>query len=188
MTSDTEEAVARVEAFVAIDFRHSLRTILSALSASQAEVERLTRERDEARSGIPLFGVATGDYAVAVRRGDLAEARATRAEGLLAEAEEWERRCANVEAVLSSLSKAAWRVVNARDAFRSPDRTNHPNLVLEEAEAWIVLREALDGKLPRAFLDKLKEQGEAKRPPCEDCGLDWCGATCGRWPEGSVDA
>ena len=26
------------------------------------------------------------------------------------------------------------------------------------------------------------------RPPCEDCGLDWCGATCGRWPTGAVDA
>lgn len=23
---------------------------------------------------------------------------------------------------------------------------------------------------------------------CPDCGLDWCGATCGRWPKGSVDA
>ena len=23
---------------------------------------------------------------------------------------------------------------------------------------------------------------------CSDCGLDWCGATCGRWPKGAVDA
>lgn len=24
--------------------------------------------------------------------------------------------------------------------------------------------------------------------PCEGCGLDWCGASCGRWPTGSRDA
>ena len=23
---------------------------------------------------------------------------------------------------------------------------------------------------------------------CQSCGLDWCGATCGRWPTGSVNA
>lgn len=25
------------------------------------------------------------------------------------------------------------------------------------------------------------------RPPCEDCGMDWCGATCGRWAEAALD-
>lgn len=59
------------------------------------------------------------------------------------EAKAWSARCSHVEAALSRLSRAVHRVLAARDAFRSPERNSHPNLVLEEAEAWIELRSAL---------------------------------------------
>lgn len=56
------------------------------------------------------------------------------------EAVAWQTRCENVETVLARLSSAAWRVIQAHEAWRSPDRDSHPNLVLEEAEAWVGLR------------------------------------------------
>ena len=110
MTSETEEAVARVEgeaasleawsktvhASPAERARHrrnaaDLRTILSALSASQAEVERLGRERDEA---LALIGSDGADVAYQFGRAQAAEARATRAE------EEIARR--------DAVAKASW--------------------------------------------------------------------------------
>lgn len=53
-----------------------------------------------------------------------------------------------VEQRLSDLARAVRRVMDAREAWRSPDRGNHPNLVLEEAEAWAALRSVMDGQTP----------------------------------------
>jgi hypothetical protein len=69
------------------------------------------------------------------------EERAARAEARPEAA--WEARCGQVEMALSQLSRAVLRVIEAKDAFRSPERDSHPNLVLEEAEAWVALRKLL---------------------------------------------
>jgi hypothetical protein len=59
----------------------------------------------------------------------------------------WELRCAQVEKALSKLARAARRVIDAKEAWRSPDRDSHPNLVREEAEAWIELQSCFDAAL-----------------------------------------
>lgn len=160
-TALREEAVARVEAFVAIDFRHSLRTILSALTASQAEVERLGRERDALHLAIcggedapgyaaslsheTVLGVLADNYASAKRDSKLAwdgetantwKARATRAEGLLVEAGEVLRALDTV----MSLDHARTCVGRVCDCDLEDTRDHR-------------LRAA------RAFLDKLKGEG-----------------------------
>lgn len=56
----------------------------------------------------------------------------------------WQRRSEQVELALSQVTRAVRRVMDARDAFRVPDRGSHPNLVLEEAEAWVELKALFD--------------------------------------------
>lgn len=158
MTSEIEEAVAEAEAFVAIDFRHSFRTILSALTASQAEVEGLGRERDEARevcsAHLDLEQHWNREYHKAQQRAQAAEARATRAEGLLEEAGE----------VLNRLLAWANRRCPCYNDSPSPcplcgarvDATDE-NGVCKAAE-YTVPGDLLQAA--RAFLDKLKEQGQ----------------------------
>lgn len=43
-----------------------------------------------------------------------------------------------------------------------------------------------EGNLPPD--DPLDTSRHVDGAVCPDCGLDWCGVTCGRWPKGSVDA
>lgn len=75
---------------------------------------------------------------------DLAEAVLSALSGG-GEAVAWRERCVNVEKALSNLARAARRVIEAREAFRSPDRRQtHPDLVLEEAEAWVALQACFD--------------------------------------------
>ena len=78
----------------------------------------------------------------------------------------WQKRCEGVEAALSRLSRAALRVIRAREDWRSPDRGKHHNLVLEEAEAWVALQACFDGqgrdaKQPSTPQPSPAPQGEA---------------------------
>ena len=143
--TETEEAVARLRRHAVGaygDLEDDLLFAIEALSASQAEVERLTRERDEAIREMGRYaaeaGEATGRLKMSEAAGivdmwrdhaQAAEARATRAEGLL-----------------EALANAADVVGVAY--FDSDDLS-------PEVEAMQSATLAA-----RAFLDKMKEQGQ----------------------------
>lgn len=151
MTSEIEEAVARVEAELALAGPHAmfgvhpiddLRTLLSALTASQSEVKRLTRDVNQfvtCMCGQPMsadhytlghapVSVAEHYYNEQYARAQAAEARATRAEGLLEEAGE-----------VLGLMRAAFCAPLPRRAMGGHDP--------RQQEATLAAR---------AFLDKLK--------------------------------
>lgn len=62
--------------------------------------------------------------------------------------EGWERRAIEMEKALNRLARAARRVLDAKEMWRSPDRGSHPNLVIEEAGAWIELQACFDNQAP----------------------------------------
>ena len=122
------------EAFIKLDFMAAARPDLTAFCFKAGEACRIAL-------GLPKPPPAG-------QAKQIAEARAA----LSREGEGWRERCENVEKALSNLARAARRVIDARDAFRSPERKSHPNLVLEEAEAWIALQACFDnaGKIDPA--------------------------------------
>lgn len=109
--------------------RASLATLLSALTASQAEVERLGRERDEA---LALIGSDGADVAYQFGRAQAAEARATRAE------EEIARR--------DAVAKASWG--DQKDQHTDAIRAAHPTYTkdFETYEAALAMVGTRHGK------------------------------------------
>lgn len=203
MTSETEEAVARVKAWCGITtpkartlWNEDLRTILSALSASQAEVERLGRDVNQfvtCMCGQPMsadhyalghapVSVAEHYYNEQYARAQAAEARATRAE---AEVERLTRERDEAVHLVSETATAGRdnaavlrRALNAelgRRAVAEARATRAEGLLAEAGEVLGRLYAAIGGVrhgasealieaqcAARAFLDKLKP---ADTPP-----------------------
>ena len=125
----------------------------AALSASQAEVERLTRDVDQFVTcmcgqsmsadhyalGHAPVSVAEHYYNEQYARAQAAEARATRAEGLLAEAGE----------VLGPFADVAQLLIAEPGV----------SLSISKGDGTVLVEDS-DYHTARAFLDKLKEQGQ----------------------------
>ena len=159
--TEIEEAVARlrrhaVEAYG--DLEDDLLFAIEALSASQAEVERLRRERGEAgalaawvrKRNCDTPQEAEAWHGKMLDRIEAAEARATRAEGLLEEAGEVLGHAANEWADMAT-SGIQW-LRNVRDGISTPEQA------LENMAECLAHCQAVSAAA-RAFLAKLKEQG-----------------------------
>lgn len=167
MTSEIEDAVARVEAtldaalsaeetFVVND----VSDLVDALTASQAEVERLRADVSQFvtcmcgqpiadghhTSGHSPVSVAEHYYDQQYARAEAAEARATRAEGLLEE----------VEGVFLQAHDA---LEAARDKMRGAVEPDDREVFDKVNTALYAVRSRPDTTLARAFLDKLKGEG-----------------------------